>query len=116
MQDLLMVHRAVQTEMKPSDISADTSDEKLNSIAQKLKGLTSSSEIALHHELTWCLVDLSNYINTMTYVAYANPFGGGPSPKVDNGSDDMVAKVKMEIRSFKGSLLNIRNFPSANVK
>ena len=127
----LKLHRGTQTSpiLDPPcspDLSSATSDDdstvgQLNQIARRLQSLTSANETILHNEVMFSLTDLSNFINTMTYVsnpynllgsAYGVGWSGEGSAANNTKSEDLLSKVKSEIRGVKGSLLNVRNFPS----
>ena len=129
----LKLHRGTQTSSildptSSSDLSSatsgdDSTDGQISQIARHLQSLTSANETILHNEVMFSLTDLSNFINTMTYVS--NPYNllgsaygvgwsatGEGSAANNSKSEDLLSKVKSEIRGIKGTLLNVRNFPS----
>ncbi|CCX32043.1 Similar to hypothetical protein [Tuber melanosporum Mel28]; acc. no. XP_002839943 [Pyronema omphalodes CBS 100304] len=96
---------------------AMTPDSKLEELTSQMKVLVESHSDGTDNELTFLLEDLTSYLEGLTYDSavsssiYASPFGGF-SQGGDKDKDDPIVKVKQEIRSVKGVLLNTKNFPA----
>jgi hypothetical protein len=90
---------------------AMTPDSKLEELTSQMKVLVESHSDGTDNELTFLLEDLTSYLEGLTYDSavsssiYASPFGGF-SQGGDKDKDDPIVKVKQEIRSVKGVLLN----------
>jgi len=89
---------------------AMTPDSKLEELALQMKALVESHSDGTDNELTFLLEDLTSYLEGLNYDSavssniFASNFGGyGGS---DKDKDDPILKVKQEIRSVKGVLLN----------
>ncbi|KAJ6260245.1 hypothetical protein Dda_4469 [Drechslerella dactyloides] len=132
-------HVDAQTQTSPhrsvasvDDTTALPPDEKLDRIQRLLKSLKDEAEdvvAAEGGELGGNVKDLTEYLHTITYKAtyggaggpnsanaYLPPYvsiAGGAGAPGKNDEDDF-AKVKAEIRSVKGVLLNIKNFPAGS--
>ncbi|KAF3914390.1 hypothetical protein ABW21_db0202745 [Orbilia brochopaga] len=132
-------HVDAQTQTSPhhsiasvDDTTALPPDEKLDRIQRLLKSLKDEAEdvvLAEGGELGSNVKDLTEYLHTITYKAtyggaggansanaYLPPYvsiAGGAGAPGKNDEDDF-AKVKAEIRSVKGVLLNIKNFPAGS--
>jgi hypothetical protein len=88
-----------------------TPDSKLEVLTSQMKVLVESHSDGTDNELTFLLEDLTSYLEGLTYDSavssniYTSPFGVY-SGQADSSKDDPIAKVKQEIRSVKGVLLN----------
>jgi len=87
-----------------------TPDSKLEELTSQMKVLVESHSDGTDNELTFLLEDLTSYLEGLNYDSavssniFASNFGGyGGS---DKDKDDPILKVKQEIRSVKGVLLN----------
>jgi hypothetical protein len=86
-------------------------------IVESLNLESNSGETAAHNELSFATEDLIVYLNNHIYTSapftgYGTTFGAGLGPSSeDNAKNDMVARVKAEIRSVKGAVLNMYTFP-----
>lgn len=85
-------------------------ESKLEHLGRQLETLVESHSDGTDNELTFALEDLTSYLETLTYEfpgigLYSSPYGGYPAGK-EKDKDDPIAKVKAEIRSVKGVLLN----------
>lgn len=92
----------------------------LERLGRQLETLVESHSDGTDNELTFALEDLTGYLEGLTYESqgmglYSSPYGGygGMGGGKEKGGDDMVMKVKAEIRSVKGVLLNSKNFPAS---
>lgn len=93
--------------------SASYSDiEKLAKIADLVSSQSNNGETAAHNELSFATEDLIVYLNNHVYTSapfagytgsYGSGFGHGSDESAKN---DMVNRVKTEIRSVKGAVLN----------
>lgn len=92
--------------------SQDLQPAKLLRIAEILNLQSTSGETAAHNELSFATEDLIAYLNSYVYtsapfVGYGAKYGGGvPSHSEDSAKNDMITRVKAEIRSVKGAVLN----------
>jgi len=122
-----LFHVDAETQTTPSLLGPDddeagagamTPDSKLEELASQMKVLVESHSDGTDNELTFLLEDLTSYLEGLTYDVsvstsiYSTPFGGYGN-QVDKDKDDPIGKVKQEIRSVKGVLLNTKNFPSS---
>ena len=103
-----------------SDTEVDTTtsettniSEGLNKVAQVITSESNSGETAAHNELSFATEDLIVYLNNHVYMAttfvgygtgYSSGFGQGSE---ENAKNDIVNRVKTEIRSVKGAVLNM---------
>jgi len=96
-------------------ITTETSkiSEGLNKVAQVITSESNSGETAAHNELSFATEDLIVYLNNHVYMAtpfvgygagYSSGFGQGSEESAKN---DIVNRVKTEIRSVKGAVLNM---------
>ncbi|KAH0607711.1 uncharacterized protein H6S33_002745 [Morchella sextelata] len=122
--ELFHVDASTQTS---ADLGADLTDGaelspdgKLERLGAQLQTLVESHSDGTDNELTFALEDLTSYLETLTYDwpgtnIYTSPYGGygGGAGGKEKDKDDPVAKVKAEIRSVKGVLLNSKNFPAS---
>ncbi|KAI5846537.1 hypothetical protein DFP73DRAFT_475674 [Morchella snyderi] len=122
--ELFHVDASTQTS---ADLGADlgdgaelSPDGKLERLGAQLQTLVESHSDGTDNELTFALEDLTSYLETLTYDwpgtnIYTSPYGGygGGAGGKEKDKDDPVAKVKAEIRSVKGVLLNSKNFPAS---
>ncbi|KAF3177179.1 hypothetical protein EYR41_007964 [Orbilia oligospora] len=128
-------HVDAQTQTSPhhsiasaSDPTSLPPDEKLDRIHRLLKSLKDEADDVVQSdggELGGNVKDLTEYLHNITYKAtyggnsansYLPPYvsisgGAGAQGK---GDEDEFGKVKAEIRSVKGVLLNIKNFPAGS--
>jgi len=94
--------------------------EGLNKVAQVITSESNSGEMAAHNELSFATEDLIVYLNNHVYMA--TPFvgfGAGYSSGFRQGSEesvknDIINRVKTEIRSVKGAVLNMWVSPLNN--
>jgi hypothetical protein len=115
-----LFHVDAETQTTPSLLGPDddeagtgamTPDSKLEELTSQMKVLVESHSDGTDNELTFLLEDLTSYLEGLTYEAsvssniYSTPFGGYGN-QVDKDKDDSIGKVKQEIRSVKGVLLN----------
>ncbi|KAA8895085.1 hypothetical protein FN846DRAFT_971278 [Sphaerosporella brunnea] len=119
-----LFHVDAQTQTTPSlsghdddeGTGAMTPDSKLEELTSQMKVLVESHSDGTDNELTFLLEDLTSYLEGLTYDSavssniYSSPFGG--YGQADKDKDDPITKVKQEIRSVKGVLLNTKNFPA----
>ncbi|CUS13050.1 unnamed protein product [Tuber aestivum] len=101
-----------------SDEAEDlTPDGKLEHLSTQLHALVESHSDGMDNELTFALEDLRSYLESLTYDWSGSSIFTSPyeyaGAKGKDGKDDAVAKVKAEIRSVKGVLLNTKNFPAS---
>lgn len=94
-----------------SDEAEDlTPDGKLEHLSTQLHALVESHSDGMDNELTFALEDLRSYLESLTYDWSSSSIFTSPyeyaGAKSRDGKDDAVAKVKAEIRSVKGVLLN----------
>jgi len=87
-----------------------TPDGKLEHLSTQLHALVESHSDGMDNELTFALEDLRSYLESLTYdwggsSIFTSPYEYAGAKSRD-GKDDAVAKVKAEIRSVKGVLLN----------
>ena len=97
--DLLLTHGE-------EDGAAMTPDSKLEELTSQMRVLVDSHSDGTDNELTFLLEDLTRYLEGLSYdsnIHLMNPFPGF-GQNVDK--DDPISKVKQEIRSVKGVLLN----------
>jgi len=93
--------------------SLDAQADSLLRIAEILKLQSTGGETAAHNELSFATEDLVLYLNNHIYtsapfVGYGTAYGSGfGSNSEDSTKNDMVARVKTEIRSVKGAVLNM---------
>ncbi|CAZ84134.1 unnamed protein product [Tuber melanosporum] len=119
--ELFHVDATTQTSPLP-DYNLNTSDEaedltpdgKLEHLSTQLHALVESHSDGMDNELTFALEDLRSYLESLTYdwsssSIFTSPYDYGGA----KGKDDAVSKVKAEIRSVKGVLLNTKNFPAS---
>lgn len=85
----------------------------LTRIARAIDSESNSGELTAHNELSFAAEDLIVYLNNHVYMAtpfsgygagYAGGFGQGSEETAKN---DIVNRVKTEIRSVKGAVLNM---------
>ncbi|KAK6528330.1 hypothetical protein TWF281_009573 [Arthrobotrys megalospora] len=130
-------HVDAQTQTSPhhSIASADDAtslppDEKLDRIQRLLKSLKDEADDVVQAEggeLGGNVKDLTEYLHNITYKATYGSGGGsansylppyvsiaGGAGAQGKGDEDEFGKVKAEIRSVKGVLLNIKNFPAGS--
>jgi hypothetical protein len=122
-----LFHVDAQTQTSPSlsghgdddemGTGAMTPDSKLEELKSQMKVLVESHSDGTDNELTFLLEDLTSYLEGLTYDSavssniYSSPFGGYGG-QADKDKDDPIVKVKQEIRSVKGVLLNTYVAPS----
>ena len=110
-----------------SDVSGQGSSESyagqagnLLKIVASLNQESNSGETAAHNELSFATEDLIVYLNNHIYTSapftgYGTTFGAGvPSGSDDNAKNDMITRVKAEIRSVKGAVLNMYTLLNPN--
>ncbi|KAG0636655.1 peroxisomal membrane anchor protein conserved region-domain-containing protein [Tuber brumale] len=119
--ELFHVDAMTQTSPLP-DYNLNTSDEaedltpdgKLEHLSTQLHALVESHSDGMDNELTFALEDLRSYLESLTYDWGSSSIFTSPYEYAGaKGKDDAVAKVKAEIRSVKGVLLNTKNFPAS---
>ncbi|KAL7275092.1 hypothetical protein RUND412_001994 [Rhizina undulata] len=99
------------------DLSLLSAESKLERLSGQLTTLVESHSDGTDNELTFALEDLTSYLETLTFDSsysnsfYTSPYGGYNAGK--DGKEDPILKVKQEIRSVKGVLLNSKNFPAS---
>jgi len=112
---------ALNNELSECDVgggSPEAQSGNLLKIVESLNQESNSGETAAHNELSFATEDLIVYLNNHIYTSapftgYGTTFGAGfGAGSEDSGKNDMITRVKAEIRSVKGAVLNIRNFPS----
>jgi hypothetical protein len=87
-------------------------------IAESLNQESNSGETAAHNELSFATEDLIVYLNNHIYTSapftgYGTTFGAGfGAGSEDSGKNDMITRVKAEIRSVKGAVLNMYILPN----
>lgn len=84
--------------------SPSSTPENLSRISTLLTTLTTSSETTAHNELSFATEDLLVYLNNQIYTSA--PFGGYGF-NADDAKNDIINKVKTDIRSVKGAVLNM---------
>ena len=80
-------------------------------IADLLSSQSNNGEIAAHNELSFAteglIVYLNNHVYSAPFAGYSGSYGSGFGHGSDeNAKNDMVNRVKTEIRSVKGAVLN----------
>jgi len=126
-----LFHVDAQTQTEPSlaghgdddelGTGAMTPDSKLEELTSQMKVLVESHSDGTDNELTFLLEDLTSYLEGLTYDSavsgnmYSSPFMGF-GQQVDKDKDDPILKVKQEIRSVKGVLLNTYVCPDLDRK
>ena len=116
-----LFHVDAQTQTEPSlaghgdddelGTGAMTPDSKLEELTAQMKVLVESHSDGTDNELTFLLEDLTSYLEGLSYDSavssniFASTFGGF-GPQADKDRDDPIVRVKQEIRSVKGVLLN----------
>ena len=124
----LYVNTETQTEEHDDSLSADsknnvdtetTSEQQaLHSIAETLNTAGQKAEEEEYLALSGKLSDLHTYLQDLEsygYKAINTAYSSGDT-KNNGGASEAVQKVKAEIRSVKGSLLNARTFQHANTR
>jgi hypothetical protein len=111
-------------QLASSEASSEASvPQKLLQISELLDSQSKNSETAAHNELSFATEDLIVYLNGHVYTStsYGSVFGLNSD---DNTKRDLYNRVKTEIRSVKGAVLNMyspdqdecltdrRNFPA----
>lgn len=99
--DLLTMHG------EDEGTGAMTPDSKLEELTSQMRVLVESHSDGTDNELTFLLEDLTRYLEGLSYdssIHLKNPFPGFGQSQADK--DDPITKVKQEIRSVKGVLLN----------
>jgi hypothetical protein len=87
-------------------------------IVESLNQESNSGETAAHNELSFATEDLIVYLNNHIYTSapftgYGTTFGAGfGAGSEDSGKNDMITRVKAEIRSVKGAVLNMYILPN----
>jgi len=113
----------VQSDSREQLASEASVPEKLLQISEILDSQSKNSETAAHNELSFATEDLIVYLNGHVYTStsYGSVFGLNSD---DNTKRDLYNRVKTEIRSVKGAVLNMyspdqdecltdsRNFPA----
>ena len=71
-----------------------------------LTALVASGETVAHNEISFATEDLLVYLNNQIYTSA--PFGGyGFNATSDDAKNDIINRVKTDIRSVKGAVLNM---------
>ena len=86
-----------------------TDERKLEELAENISKLVSKEEETEYNEINSSLNNLTSYLSNMTYLTFtgsSHNFGYG-SFGSDTKNDDQFTKIKAEIRSVKGALLNV---------
>lgn len=123
-----LFHVDAQTQTTPSlsghgddddqGTGAMTPDSKLEELASQMKVMVETHSDGTDNELIFLLEDLTSYLerlitdSTMSSGLYTGPFGPYAN-QTEKDKEDPIAKVKQEIRSVKGVLLNTKNFPAS---
>ena len=84
-------------------------------IQEKLHNIGQQEEERLYDELSSKMVELRSYLHDLDLYQYKtsyNGFGSGSTGTSTGFKTEAIQKVKAEIRSVKGSLLNARTFTS----
>jgi hypothetical protein len=94
-----------------------TVSEKLNQISDLISSQSKGSETMAHNELSFATEDLLVYLNGHVYSSTSfTGYGGGFGLNSDEQTkNDIINRVKTEIRSVKGAVLNMYSPFSANV-
>lgn len=120
----LLVNTETQTDddfgrdVSPSNAAQSVSSDhlKLTSILHKIPQAGMTVEEESYRELSSKMVELKLYLQDFASYEYKSLQSGFSSNNSPAGTSDAVQKVKAEIRSVKGTLLNARSFhaiPSA---
>ena len=112
---LCLVLRSVECQVVEEGLSESLEAQAGNllRIAEILKLQSTGGETAAHNELSFATEDLVVYLNNHIYtsapfIGYGTAYGSGfGSNSEDSTKNDMVARVKAEIRSVKGAVLNM---------
>jgi len=101
----------IQSDSNEQLTSEASVPQKLSRISDILDSQSKNNETAAHNELSFATEDLLVYLNGLVYssTSYGTVFGLNSD---DNTKRDLYNRVKTEIRSVKGAVLNIRNFPA----
>jgi hypothetical protein len=85
---------------------SETIPDKLTELSTMLTALVASGETVAHNELSFATEDLLVYLNNQIYTSA--PFGGyGFNATSDDAKNDIINRVKTDIRSVKGAVLNM---------
>ena len=80
--------------------------EKLTRLSTMLTTLTTNTETVAHNELSFATEDLLVYLNNQIYTS-ASFSGYGFNATSDEAKNDIINRVKTDIRSVKGAVLNM---------
>jgi hypothetical protein len=97
----------------PSSTQTDQ-DTKQGNLSEKLTQLSTAvssgntiNETAAHNELSFATEDLIAYLNNHIYTSNSFASYGGYGPTSEDAKNDIVTRVKQDIRSVKGAVLNM---------
>ena len=122
----LYVHTETQTYDQVSDQDATDVDSPMKEhtetdMAQQLAKISATTtnlglekEEACYMELSGKLTDLKTYLHEVETLNYKSVHSYSTLGSASTNTQDPVQKVKAEIRSVKGSLLNARTFQSTS--
>ena len=91
--------------------------ERLTKLSDVLISQSNTGETTAHNELSFATEALIVYLNQHVYTStpfatYGLGYGSGLGSSSDDGAkNDMVSRVKTEIRSVKGAVLNMYAIP-----
>lgn len=117
----LYVNTETQTETNDAEEVQSTEATKEEEVKQitlagipaKLSDAGQEEEEKLYGELSSKMGDLKAYLNDLDSYTFRTSYGSFGNSSTSNGSGgETMQKVKAEIRSVKGSLLNARTFQS----
>lgn len=120
----LYVNTETQTDLDDTPTLAEETVEmpsevkNFESIRSKLKDFGQAKEEELYTDLSSKIADFKTYLYEFESYSFKTSYGGfgtGSSTSTGYGGE-AIQKVKAEIRSVKGSLLNARTFSSAQSK
>jgi hypothetical protein len=108
-----MAEPEVTSQMSEHTYPAEGMTEKLAKIAEMVTSQSDNGETAALNELSLATEDLIVYLNnhvytTTPFIGYGGSYGSGYGHSSDeNAKNDIVNRVKTEIRSVKGAVLNM---------
>lgn len=100
----------------PLSENPDSPETKLATLTTHMATLVEHNSDGADSELQFELESLTTYLDSLRYDSnsmFGLPFGTFTGSLGDKAKDDPLAKLKAEIRSVKGVLLNSKNFPAS---
>jgi hypothetical protein len=81
--------------------------DKLTQLSEALSSGNNINETAAHNELSFATEDLIAYLNNHIYTSNAFTSYSGYTPLSEDSKNDIITRVKQDIRSVKGAVLNM---------